>query len=436
MLEAIGIIAFVLLILASIALHEIGHLVPAKRFGVKVTDYMIGFGPTLWSRKRGETRYGIKAIPLGGYIRMIGMLPPPKGAPAGTARGMSTGRMATLVEDARRQSLEEIAPGDESRVFYRLPVRKRIIIMLGGPFMNLVIAFGLFTAVLVGIGVPELSLRVNAVVPCAPTAANPTGTADGSAECVPTPAVEAGLQPGDEILAFDGRQPSSWEEMSGWIRAEPDAPAVLTVSRGGQTIEVPVVIGEATRPVYDDQGRPTDRTETTGFLGVRPEVEYVAQPITAVPAQMWDVTSRSVVALVSLPVRLVELVTETLIGGEERSLESPVSVVGVSRLGGEIVASEESWQGKAALFLSLGASLNLFLFLFNLLPILPLDGGHVAGAAYEGVRRRIARWRGRPDPGPVDVARMLPVAYAVAIGLIVIGAIVIWADIVRPLTLG
>ena len=180
MLELLGILIFVVVIGLSIALHEWGHLWPAKRFGVKVTDYMIGFGPTLWSRTRGETRYGIKAIPVGGYIRMIGMLPPPKDAPEGTARTMSTGRLALLVEDARRQSLEEIAPGDENRVFYKLPVHKRVIIMLGGPFMNLLLAFFLFAAVLVGIGVAQPSLTVSAVVPCVPTVDAPSGQPDAS----------------------------------------------------------------------------------------------------------------------------------------------------------------------------------------------------------------------------------------------------------------
>ena len=137
-----------------------------------------------------------------------------------------------------------------------------------------------------------------------------------------------------------------------------------------------------------------------------------------------------------MPVRVYELVSETLVGGGERQIDSPVSVVGVSRLGGEIVASDESPEAKLAIFLSLAASLNLFLFLFNLLPILPLDGGHVAGALYEGSRRSVARVRGRPDPGPVDVARLLPVAYVVAVALVAVGAVVIFADLVKPLTLG
>lgn len=439
MWEIVGIIAFFLLILASIALHEIGHLVPAKKFGVKVTEYMVGFGPTLWSQRKGETSYGVKAIPVGGYIRMIGMLPPPKGAPEGTARSMSTGRLALLVEDARRQSLEEIAPGDEDRVFYKLPVHKRVIIMLGGPVMNLLLAFFLFAAVLVGIGVAQPSLTVSAVVPCVPTVDAPSGQPDAAGACASgeSPAAVAGLQPGDVITAYNGTAPGSWDELTQQIRAEGAADGVLTIQRAdGVTVDIPVSTVDVTRPVYDEVGEPTGATETTGFLGVRPEIVYVAQPWTAVPAQMWDLTARSAVALVSLPVRVYELVTETLVGGGERQIDSPVSVVGVSRLGGEVVASQEPVEAKLAMFLGLAASLNLFLFLFNLLPILPLDGGHVAGALYEGTRRQWAKLRHKPDPGPVDVARLLPVAYVVAIALVAVGAIVIFADLVKPLTLG
>ena len=439
MWEIVGIVAFFLLILASIALHEIGHLVPAKKFGVKVTEYMVGFGPTMWSKRKGETSYGVKAIPVGGYIRMIGMLPPPKDAPEGTARSMSTGRLALLVEDARRQSLEEIAPGDEGRVFYKLPVHKRVIIMLGGPFMNLLLAFFLFAAVLVGIGVAQPSLTVSAVVPCVPTVDVPSGQPDASGTCAAgeSPAAVAGLQPGDVITAYNGTAPGSWEELTQQIRAEGAADGVLTVQRAdGTTVDVSVSTVDVTRPVYDEMGEPTGATETTGFLGVRPEIEYVPQPWSAVPAQMWDLTARSAVALVSMPVRVYELVTETLVGGGERQIDSPVSVVGVSRLGGEVVASQEPVEAKLAMFLGLAASLNLFLFLFNLLPILPLDGGHVAGALYEGTRRQWAKMRHKPDPGPVDVARLLPVAYVVAIALVAVGAIVIFADLVKPLTLG
>jgi len=439
-LEILGIVLFVLLIGASIALHEIGHLVPAKKFGVRVTDYMVGFGPTIWSKVRGETRYGIKAIPVGGYIRMIGMLPPGKEDPEGTARSMTTGRMGAMVAQARQQSLEEIQPGDENRVFYKLPVHRRLIIMLGGPFMNLVLAVLLFGVVLVGIGLPQPTTAVNSVVPCTPTVEQPTGDALESGACpvgtLPTPAAEAGLLPDDVIVSIGPIASSSWDDLTEWIRANPGRSTQVVVERDGGQLSLPLMVADVERPVYDESGEPTGVAEQVGFLGVSPQFEYTPQPVTAVPAYMWDITYRSAAALVSLPVRVYELVDETLIGGGERSLDSPVSVVGASRLGGEVAAMDEPIKSKIAIFLGLAASLNLFLFLFNLLPVLPLDGGHVAGALYEGLRRSIARVRGKPDPGPVDTAKLLPVAYVVAAVLLAVGVVVIWADLIKPITLG
>lgn len=440
MLEVLGIVIFAGVIGLSIALHEMGHLVPAKRFGVKVTDYMIGFGPTLWSRVRGETRYGFKAFPVGGYIRMVGMLPPGKDDPAGTARSMTTGRFAVMIAQARQQSLEEIGPGDEDRVFYKLPVRKRMIIMLGGPFMNLVFAFVLFAILLLGVGLPTPTLQVASVGACLPTAAQPLGEPLPSGECpsgsAPAPAALAGFEAGDTIVAINGEAMATWQEATDWIRVHPGETATITVDRGGSWVDLSATIGEATRPVYDEMGNPTDEVMTSGYLGLAPSSEWEPQPWSAVPAYMWDITSRSVQALISLPVRLYELVTETLVGGGERQVDSPVSVVGVSRIGGEVAAMDQPLRAKLATFLGLAASLNLFLFLFNLLPILPLDGGHVAGAAYEGVRRWLARITGRPDPGPVDIARLLPVAYVVAGVLVAMGVVVIWADLVKPISLG
>jgi membrane-associated protease RseP (regulator of RpoE activity) len=437
MLELLGIVLFALLIAFSIAMHEVGHLLPAKKFGVKVTEYMIGFGPAVWSKVKGETRYGLKAIPLGGYIRMIGMLPP---APDGTSRSMSTGRFAAMVNDARKQSVEEIMPGEEDRAFYRLPVRKRVTVMLGGPTMNLLLAFILFAIVLVGIGIPQATMQVANVSPCVPTAVQPTGDRLPSGNCPAgsqqSPAAAAGMKAGDTIVAIDGRPATDWLDTTTWIRAHAGASAVFTVDRDGQTIEVPVTIATAERPVIDEQGNPTSETVTAGFVGIGPEFAWVSQPWTAVPQYMWDLTVQSVKALVMLPVKLYHLVADTLIGGQERAQDSPVSVVGASRLGGDIAAMDEPMTAKVATFLGLAASLNLFLFLFNLLPVLPLDGGHIAGALYEALRRRVARWRGRPDPGPVDMARLLPVAYVVAGALLLMGVIVIWADLVKPISLG
>lgn len=440
MLEVVGILLFALLIALSIALHEVGHLVPAKKFGLRVPDYMVGFGPTIWSKVRGETRYGIKAIPLGGYIRMVGMLPPAKDDPQGRPRSMSTGRFASLVAQAREASFDEMLPGDENRLFYKLPVRKRVIIMLGGPVMNLVLAFLFFTIVLVGIGLPQPSLNVAAVVPCTPTVLLPTGSSLPSGVCpegtVPTPAAQAGLQAGDVIVSVGNQSATTWEAVTDWIMANPNVETTLVVDRGEGQISLPLAVAEVTRPIYDENGVETGESQTVGFLGMRPSFDYERQPITAVPSFMWDITVRSVQALISLPVRLYELVTDTLIGGQERAIDGPVSVVGASRLGGEIASMDSPIKSKVATFLGLAGSLNLFLFLFNLLPILPLDGGHVAGALYEGIKRKLARFRGKPDPGPVDTARLLPVAYVVAGVLLAMGVIVIWADLVKPISLG
>jgi membrane-associated protease RseP (regulator of RpoE activity) len=433
---------------ASIALHEIGHLVPAKRFGVRVTQYMVGFGPTLWSRHRGETEYGVKWIPLGGYIRMIGMFPPPKGAPEGTAGAGTTGRFSALAESARSQAWEEVRPGDEDRLFYRLPVRRKVVIMMGGPTMNLMISAVLFTVLLVGVGIPTPTTELARIAPCVPSAMssqaaaeqalqNPgSSTADCGTADPESPAQAAGLAAGDTIVAVNGAAVTTWSEVTDVTRDSAGQTVTLTVAdpQGAQRV-VQVPVATVYRPHYDDDGLPTDTIETVGYLGIVPLAQYVPQPLTAVPARMWELSVRSAEALLSLPVRVVQLAGD-LVAGEERDPNSPLSVVGVGRLSGEVAAADEPLKSKAALLLGLMASLNLFLFLFNLVPLLPLDGGHVAGALWEGLRRWIAKLRRLPDPGPVDVARAMPVAYAVAGLMLVMGSVVILADLVNPITLG
>lgn len=428
----VGILIFILLIFLSIGLHEFGHFATAKHYGVKVTEFMIGFGPALWSRVRGETRYGVKAIPVGGYVRIVGMYPP-----ARADRPAPTGRFGHLIDEARQQSLSEIEPGDENRVFYRLPIHQRIVVMMAGPFMNLILAFLLFGALLVGVGMPQPTSTLEAVVACVPTASNPggvaaaDGTCDGSAA---TAAAAAGLRPGDVITEIDGTRITQWTDVSPALAAA-DGPTQVVVLRDGVPVTETVTMRTVPYPVFDDKGQPTGETTKKAFLGVRPGVDYVGLPVSAVPGYMWDVTTQSVAALFSMPQRLYAL-GETLVTNGQRSPESPVSVVGVTRLGGEIAAADEPMDAKIGSFLGLAASLNLFLFLFNLLPILPLDGGHVAAALYEGARRKWASWRHRPDPGPVDTARLLPLTYSVAVVLISVGALVIWADLVKPITLG
>lgn len=435
MLEALGIAGFFLLIMASIALHEIGHLVPAKRFGVRVPEYMVGFGPTVFSWRRGETRYGVKAVPLGGYIRMIGMLPPASGAESDSLRSMTTGRAGTFIQQARKQSFDEIEPGDEKRLFYKLPPWKRIIIMLGGPLMNLFLAVLFFTIVLSGIGIATANTTIDRVAPCLPAASSGQISESESCPAGESAAALAGLQPGDRIVALDGKEVDGWPALLSSIQNAGGQTVSIDFIRDGEQRSVEVEVPVTSRPILDELGRETGSVQQVGYLGVQPAVDYEQQSLTLIPRFMWEMTVRSVEGIVSLPVRLYELVTETLISGGERSVDSPISVVGASRIGGEVVASQDPLQDKAAMFLSLLASINLFLFLFNLLPFLPLDGGHVAGALYESLRKRVAKALGRPDPGYVDISKLLPVTYVAAALLVCVGGIVIFADLVRPLSI-
>ncbi len=431
MLFTIGILVFVAGILFSIFWHELGHFIPAKRFGVKVPQFMVGFGPTMWSRTRGETEYGIKWLPFGGYVRMIGMFPP---RADGTVRASSTGRIGLLIEEARQQSQADVlSEEDEKRTFYRLPVHRKLIVMLGGPVMNLILATILFAVVLVGFGTSALTPTVSAVTPCVPTASNPTG--ECGSDGTPSPAAAAGLQPGDTVTAINGLPISSWSELLDEVKSLPAGPATITITRGGVTQQVTANIVVASRPVYDADGNATGQYSEQGFLGMAPSVVMQRQSFAAVPAQMWDLSVRTGQAMLSIPSKFVGVV-KAAFSSEKRDPNGPVGIVGVTRIGGEVAADHSepaSW--RIASMLSMLASLNLFLFLFNLLPILPLDGGHVVGALWEGIRRQWAKLRNRPDPGPVDVARALPLAYGVAVVLISMSALLLYADIVKPISL-
>jgi membrane-associated protease RseP (regulator of RpoE activity) len=447
MMYLLGVLFVAVGIGASIALHEIGHLVPAKRFGVKVTQYMVGFGPTLWSRHRGETEYGVKAIPLGGYIRMIGMFPPKPGDDPGTVRVSSTGRFSQLMDEARQTSLEEVRPGDEHRVFYRLSVPKKLTVMLGGPVMNLVIASVLFGGIFTLYGLPEVTTKLSSVSECVDVKQAGQSTAT---ECTPdmpvAPANEAGLRPGDVLKSVAGTPVATWDDVRVAIRGNLDKPMTIVLERDGQTVTVearPIVLD---LPVYDDQGRPTTDeagevvTERAGFLGTSGTPEIVPQPATAVPGLIWEQVSRTAGVVLRIPEKMVG-VAEAAFGSGERDPEGPISVVGVGRVAGEVANADTSGidggaMAKFVTLVGLIASLNLALFVFNLIPLLPLDGGHVAGALWEGVKRHGARLLKRPDPGYVDVAKALPVAYAVSSVLIVMSVLLIYADIVKPIRLG
>jgi membrane-associated protease RseP (regulator of RpoE activity) len=439
-LTVLGIVAFFVGLLLSIALHEIGHLVPAKLFGVKVSQYMVGFGRTVWSRRRGETEYGFKAIPLGGYVRMVGMFPPEPGDDPRRLRRASTGPIQALIEDARRASKEEIQPGDEERVFYRKPWWKKLIVMLGGPAMNVLIAAVLAGSVLMIYGnpnQPELRPVVSEVSACV------IPVADGNRACTaddsPTPAAAAGFQPGDELVSFDGQPVTSWSAAQDLIREHAAGPVDVVVVRDGQEITLtPVLITTERRGLGEPDGdgfRPaTDELVTVGFLGIAPTPEFVPEDIGGAVGWLGDFTAATAKAVVSIPQKMVG-VWQAAFGGEERDLTGPIGIVGAGRIGGEIATAEVDIPARVATFVLLLASFNMAIALFNLIPLLPLDGGHAAGAIWEGVKRGYARVSGGPQPKPVDVAKALPVAYGVATLLIGMSVLLLYADIVNPVRL-
>ncbi|SKB03393.1 M50 family metallopeptidase [Aeromicrobium choanae] len=432
MMYALGVVLFLLGVAVSIALHEVGHMWPAKKFGVKVTQFFVGFGRTVWSVKRGETEYGLKAIPLGGFVKLVGMLPPESEQRDReghlVVRSSNTGLFTQMASDARAAEYEDIDPSEEDRLFYRKPWWQKVIVMAGGPTVNLFIATLLFSISFMAFGVPTPTTTVSAVSDCAITDAE-AGRACTDADPV-TPARQAGLEPGDVLTTFNGEPLDDWTEVTSLIRSNGDSEATIGFERDGAEREVTVNTSVLARASVDDP----ERTENVGFLGVSPTFVTERQGPGFVVVQMGDMIGATANALVHLPVRMVDVAKAAF--GAERDAEGPVSVVGASRVAGELVTYDDpTWAERTQRLISLLASLNLFLWLFNLIPLLPLDGGHIAGALWEQIRRTIARLRGRPDPGFVDVAKMLPVAYGVGLVLIVMGVVLIYADIVNPVRL-
>ena len=447
LLYILGVVVIVVGIAVSIGLHEVGHLVPAKLFGVRVNQYMIGFGPTLFSRRRGETEYGLKAIPLGGYISMTGMFPPTKAG--GGARTATTGVMQSLVADARTSSADTMvvtdeATGeqvlvDEKRAFYRLPVYKRVIIMLGGPFMNLVIAVVLYAVLLCGFGLAQASTTVGSVSECVLPATSEQQ--ECGTNSLPAPGLAAGLKPGDRIVSMNDKPITSWAQATVIIRSSASEDLTIVVERDGSQFTLTASPLLTERYVYDAQGvvlkddEGASVTEQVGFLGIGSATEVVQQPITAVLPAVGDNIARVTHLILNLPQRMIDVVNAAF-GPDERDPNGPISVVGVGRLAGEITSLNTiPIMERASALVGLVASLNVALMVFNLVPLMPLDGGHVAGALFEGIRRFLAKLFGRKDPGPVDTAKIIPLTFVVASLLIVMSAILIYADIVKPISI-
>lgn len=388
----LGVIAFILALLISVMIHEYGHYITAKRYGMRVTEFFVGFGKRLWSTQRGETEFGIKAIPAGGYCKISGMSPN-----------------------------EELADEFKPRAFYLASAPKKLVVLGAGSFLHFVLALFLLFTLFAGIGTSQVLPTISQVLPCVPKestckAGDPI-----------SPAKRSGLMPGDEILGVNGQE-LAWKESAEILRASAEKEITLLIKRDGEVINI--AITPATRVVEGD---------SRGFLGIINEFGLVRQnPIKAAASTAratGAIFEGSIKALISLPSQIPSLIGQTFFG-QERNSQGLVGIVGVARASGETVSSGNLSTGeKIATFILIVASLNIFVGIFNLLPILPLDGGHMAVASYEAIRRRIAALRGKADPGPVDVEKLTPITLVVFAVLLVLTVILLIADIFNPINL-
>jgi membrane-associated protease RseP (regulator of RpoE activity) len=426
----IGVFVLIVGLGISIALHEWGHYFPAKKFGVNIHKFMVGFGPTLWSVKRGDTEFGIKAIPLGGYVAMQGMFAPQTKSPK---RRGGTDFAAWETEDDGVDSV------DESRSFYSLSIPKRITVMLGGPVMNLLIAIVLYAVLLMGFGLVQPGLTVGNVSECV------VGATESRTQCLPddpvAPGAEAGVLPGDRITALDNQSVESWLEVTEIIRQSPGRPLTMVVERDGQDVSLRITpllterfdVDSRGQIVRDDAGNPL--VVEVGFVGIGSTLETVRQPASRVLPAVWDNTVGVATILLTLPERMVQ-VANAAFGEDERDPNGPVSVVGVGRIAGEIASIDQiDPTDRVAGFIALLASLNIALFVFNLVPLLPLDGGHVAVAVFDGSRKRWAGLRGKPEPPAINPSRLMPLTLVVVVLLLSMSVLLMYADIVNPISL-
>ncbi|MCW6009746.1 site-2 protease family protein [Micromonospora sp. CPCC 205371] len=424
MMEIFGIVLFALGIFLSVCLHEAGHMGTAKMFGMKVTRFFAGFGPTLWSFKRGETEYGIKAIPAGGFVKIVGMTP----------------------QD------DDVAAEDEPRAMWRFPVWKRTVVMSAGSVthfaLGVLILWGLFSFVPLN---DESKLQsepvtIAQVAPCVEEKFSVDPATQRQVACEPgsdpeSAATKLGLQPGDVITALDGQQVRGWDALTAKIRASGGQQISLTYERDGTTetksVTLPVSERVKQQVIEDDPDRPASQItasdlEKVGMLGITPVIpKSTAGPIDGVGKaadQTVFMIEGTFTALKKFPEKVPALFAA--LSGDERDPETPISVVGASRIGGELFDRGE-WPS----FILLLAALNFFVGIFNLLPLLPLDGGHIAIAWFERVRSWLYAKLGKADPGRVDYFKLMPVTYVVILIFGGFTLLTVAADILNPIEL-
>jgi len=392
----LGWVIFVAALLFSIMLHEAGHFFTAKKFHMKVTQFFVGFGQTLWSRRKGETEYGVKALPVGGFVKITGMT-----------------------------ALEDVDPADEPRSFRRQPGWQRAIVLAAGSFMHFALAFFLLIVLALGIGLAsDNSTKIGSVSSCLPASA----TASASGTCrpgeSPSPARAAGIRDDDKIIAIAGKRVRNWTQLGAAIRSQPvGKPVAITVLRDGQQL----VLHASPARIPGRKG---------SYLGIGNAATFQRlSPLGAVSyagSTFGQVLAGSVTAVGHLPAAIPDLFAKDRAHTPAGQVSS---VVGVGGITAQVVAAKDSWKIKVAYVLLIVISLNIFVGAFNLLPLLPLDGGHLAVVIYERARAWLARLRGRPDPGLVDMRKLIPVSVGVFALLVGFGLLLITADIFNPIHL-
>jgi membrane-associated protease RseP (regulator of RpoE activity) len=394
--DALGWLIFLVALLFSVMLHETGHFVTAKRFGMKCTRYFLGFGPTVFSFWRGETEYGIKALPVGGFVKIVGMT-----------------------------SMDDVDPEDEERSFRRAPGWQRLIVLAAGSFMHFVLAAVLIFGLALVIGTEnENTTQLGTVATCVPVNQK---AIDNQAACgrgaAKSPAQLAGLKAGDQVTSFNGTAVTSWTQVSDAIlKAKPGTPVTLTVLRDGHAVTLHTQLAKV--PGHGS------------YLGVSSGIVFQPQsPLAAigyVGTGFSQVLSGSVHALAQLPAAVPHLFSQDR---SSTAAGNVTSVVGAARDTGQAVAAHVGWKYKVSYVLLLVASLNIFVGLLNMLPLLPMDGGHVAVVIWERAKAFFARLRRRPDPGLVDYRKLVPLSFSIFLVLVVFGMMLILADVVNPVNI-
>ncbi len=396
-MDLIGWVIFIVALLVSVMLHETGHFVLAKKFGMKVTRYFVGFGPTIWSTWRGETEYGIKALPFGGFVKIVGM-----------------------------HSLDDPDdPADEARSFRSHPAWQRILVLCAGSAMHFLLALVLIFGLALGVGIANDNVtQLGTISSCVPVSVTAYDNGSCTGSHLTSPAELAGLQVGDVVTAFDGRPVSDFTQLADLIHPlPPGTPVTITVRRDGKLVNLHTKLANV-------KGR------SGSYLGVAPAVVFqVASPLGAIEysgTTFGQVLVGSADAVAALPRALPKLFAKDR---SSTAAGQVSSVVGAAEATGTEVASKAGWQYKVSFVLLLIASLNIFVGAFNLLPLLPLDGGHIAVIVFERIRAWFARLRGRPDPGLANMAKFLPVSFSLFVVLIFFSLTLVLADIVNPVNL-